>query len=55
MGATINTAILGAYARANGGVPMEYLEQAIRDTVPAKVEQNVAAAKRAYERTLVVS
>jgi 2-oxoisovalerate/pyruvate ferredoxin oxidoreductase gamma subunit len=51
MGATINTAILGAFAKASGMVPMNYLEEAIRDTVPAKVEQNVAAAKRAYEMT----
>jgi 2-oxoisovalerate/pyruvate ferredoxin oxidoreductase gamma subunit len=55
MGATINTAILGAFAKASGIVPMNYLEEAIRDTVPAKVEQNVAAAKRAYELTTMVS
>jgi 2-oxoacid:acceptor oxidoreductase gamma subunit (pyruvate/2-ketoisovalerate family) len=55
MGATINTAMLGAYARASGAVPMEYLEKAIRETVPAKVEQNVAAAKKAYVLTRLVS
>jgi 2-oxoisovalerate/pyruvate ferredoxin oxidoreductase gamma subunit len=55
LGATINTAILGAYAKASGTVPMEFLEKAIRDTVPAKVEANVAAAKRAYEMTRLVS
>ena len=55
MGATINTAILGAYARASGSVPMEYLEKAIRETVPAKIEANVAAAKKAYELTKLVS
>jgi 2-oxoacid:acceptor oxidoreductase gamma subunit (pyruvate/2-ketoisovalerate family) len=55
MGATINTAILGAYAKASGSVPMEFLEKAIRDTVPAKVEANVAAAKKAYELTKLVS
>lgn len=55
MGATINTAVLGAYARASNDVPMEYLEQAIRETVPAKVEANVAAARRAYESTDLVS
>jgi 2-oxoacid:acceptor oxidoreductase gamma subunit (pyruvate/2-ketoisovalerate family) len=55
MGATINTAILGAFAKASGLVPMNYLEEAIRDTVPAKVEQNVAAAKRAYEMTKLFS
>ena len=51
MGATINTAILGAYARASGAVPMDVLEQVIKETVPAKVAANVAAAKRAYEVT----
>ncbi len=55
MGATINTAILGAYAKASNAVPMKYLEKAIRETVPAKVEQNVAAAKKAYELTRMVS
>jgi 2-oxoacid:acceptor oxidoreductase gamma subunit (pyruvate/2-ketoisovalerate family) len=53
MGAMINTAILGAFARASAMVPMDFLEQAIRDTVPAKVEANVAAAKRAFETTRV--
>jgi 2-oxoacid:acceptor oxidoreductase gamma subunit (pyruvate/2-ketoisovalerate family) len=51
MGATINTAILGAYARASKAVPMDLLEKVIRESVPAKIEANVAAAKRAYEVT----
>jgi Pyruvate/2-oxoacid:ferredoxin oxidoreductase gamma subunit len=51
MGATINTAILGAYAKASKAVPMDLLEQVIKETVPAKVSANVAAAKRAYELT----
>ena len=55
MGAMINTAILGAYAKASGAVPMDYLERAIRETVPAKIEANVAAAKMAYELTRFVS
>lgn len=55
LGATINTAILGAYAKASGAVAMDVLEKAIRDTVPAKIEANVAAAKRAYEITRLVS
>jgi 2-oxoacid:acceptor oxidoreductase gamma subunit (pyruvate/2-ketoisovalerate family) len=55
LGATINTAILGAYAKANGTVPMERLEQAIRETVPAKIEQNIAAARKAYEMTRLVT
>jgi 2-oxoacid:acceptor oxidoreductase gamma subunit (pyruvate/2-ketoisovalerate family) len=55
LGATINTAILGAYAKASGAVPMDVLEKTIRDTVPAKIEANVAAAKRAYKITRLVS
>lgn len=54
MGATINTAILGAFARASGMVPIGLLEAAIRDTAPAKIEQNIAAAKRAFEMTRLV-
>ena len=54
LGATINTAMLGAYARASGTISMEYLEQAIKETVPAKVDENVAAAHRAYELTRVM-
>ena len=55
LGGTINTAVLGAYACASKAVSMEYLEQAIRDTVPAKIEANVIAAQRAYEVTRIVS
>jgi Pyruvate/2-oxoacid:ferredoxin oxidoreductase gamma subunit len=51
MGSTINTAILGAYAKASGAISMDTLEQAIRETVPAKVSANIAAARRAYEVT----
>lgn len=51
MGATINTAVLGAYARASNAVPMDVLERVIRESVPAKIEANVVAAKRAYELT----
>jgi 2-oxoacid:acceptor oxidoreductase gamma subunit (pyruvate/2-ketoisovalerate family) len=54
LGSTINTAILGAYARAAGEITMPHLEQAIRETVPAKVEANVTAAQRAYELTRVM-
>lgn len=55
LGGTINTAILGAYARANGEISMPHLEQAIRETVPAKIEANIVAAKRAYKVTQIVS
>ncbi len=51
LGSTINTAILGAYARVSDAVPMDLLEQVIRESVPARVEANVAAAKHAYDAT----
>ncbi len=51
LGATINTAVLGAYCRADGTIPYVYLEQAIRETVPAKIDANLQAARRAYEET----
>ena len=54
MGSTINTAILGAYCKASRAVPMNYLEQAIEETVPAKVAANIAAARKAYEVTQVL-
>ncbi|MGD0229559.1 MAG: 2-oxoacid:acceptor oxidoreductase family protein [Syntrophorhabdales bacterium] len=53
LGATINTAMLGAYAKASGAISMACLEEAIRETVPAKIEENIAAARRAYELTRV--
>ena len=55
LGSTINTAMLGAYARAGNMVPLDYLERAIRETVPVKADENVAAARRAYERARVIS
>jgi 2-oxoacid:acceptor oxidoreductase gamma subunit (pyruvate/2-ketoisovalerate family) len=54
LGATINTAILGSYAKASGELSMDYLEQAIKETVPAKIEANIKAARRAYELTRVM-
>jgi 2-oxoacid:acceptor oxidoreductase gamma subunit (pyruvate/2-ketoisovalerate family) len=54
LGATINTAMLGSYAKASGEVTLDHLEQAIRETVPAKVEENIKAARRAYELTRVM-
>jgi 2-oxoacid:acceptor oxidoreductase gamma subunit (pyruvate/2-ketoisovalerate family) len=55
LGSTINTAMLGAYCRASDLITLPYLEEAIRDTVPAKIEANIAAARRAYELTRLVS
>lgn len=49
LGRALNTAILGAYCRAHGGIPLEFLEDAIREIIPAKIEANIEAARLAYE------
>ncbi len=49
----VNTAILGAYAKAVGNVDIEYVVKAIRENAPAKKEENALAAKEAYEQTFL--
>ena len=44
----VNTAILGAFARATGTVSLETLAEAVREAVPLKPEENVAATREAY-------
>lgn len=45
----VNTAILGAFARATGIVTLTALLEAVRESVPGRQDENVAAAKEAYE------
>jgi 2-oxoacid:acceptor oxidoreductase gamma subunit (pyruvate/2-ketoisovalerate family) len=45
----VNTAILGAYAKASGLVSLESVVEAVKETVPIGAEENVAAAHEAYE------
>lgn len=45
----VNTAILGAFARATGLVTLDSVEQAIEEYVPYSKENNKQAAKAAYE------
>ncbi|HIC93254.1 MAG TPA: hypothetical protein EYP09_03280 [Anaerolineae bacterium] len=45
----VNTAILGAFSRITGIVGLEAVLEAVRETVPIRQEENVAAAKEAYE------
>jgi 2-oxoacid:acceptor oxidoreductase gamma subunit (pyruvate/2-ketoisovalerate family) len=47
----VNTAILGAYARAAGAVSLPALRAAIAAAVPAKAAQNAAAAAEAFACT----
>ena len=44
----VNTAILGGLSRASGVVGLDALRKAIEQFVPAKREENVAAAEAAY-------
>jgi len=48
----VNTAILGALARATGLVRIESIEKAIETSVPMKKESNRKAARAAYERVV---
>jgi len=50
LGRTINTAILGAYARLSGKPSLEVLLASIEELVPAKKKENLAAAQQAYEQ-----
>jgi 2-oxoacid:acceptor oxidoreductase gamma subunit (pyruvate/2-ketoisovalerate family) len=49
----VNTAILGAFAKATGIVKIESLVESILDSAPAKKNENAEAAKEAYETVLV--
>jgi 2-oxoacid:acceptor oxidoreductase gamma subunit (pyruvate/2-ketoisovalerate family) len=47
----VNTAIMGGFARMCDTVKLEPILESIRELAPSKKEENVAAAKEAYERT----
>ncbi len=49
----VNTAILGAFAKATGEITLDLLLDAIREGVPAKHEENAQAAKDAYEKVVL--
>jgi len=49
----VNTAILGAFARATGLVGLEALLDAIADEVPGQREANIAATREAYQSTII--
>ncbi|MFU8858135.1 MAG: 2-oxoacid:acceptor oxidoreductase family protein [Deferrisomatales bacterium] len=51
----VNTAILGAFARATGLVSLEAVCQAIREEVPSHHGANVEAAVEAYESLILES
>ncbi len=45
----INTALVGAFAKMMGDLPFADLEDAILEEIPVKGEQNVAAAREAFD------
>jgi 2-oxoacid:acceptor oxidoreductase gamma subunit (pyruvate/2-ketoisovalerate family) len=47
----VNTAILGAFAKATGLVDIESVVAAIGESVPIKAQENVHAARQAYDLT----
>lgn len=49
----VNTAILGAYARASGLVSLDTVLAEIEESVPLGAEANQAAAREAYERVRI--
>lgn len=49
----VNTSILGAVSKATGVVSIEKLSSSIGNRVPAKVDENIQAAKAAYEELVV--
>ena len=53
LGATFNTAMLGAYVRLTNLVTMETLTETVKAMAPAKKEENVQAAKEAYNRVKI--
>jgi 2-oxoacid:acceptor oxidoreductase gamma subunit (pyruvate/2-ketoisovalerate family) len=55
IGTAINTTILGSYCKVAGDIPMNVLEEAIRTSVPGKIEQNVRSALKGYEMTRRIS
>ncbi len=50
----VNTAILGAFAKATGLVSMDSIKKAILEYVPVAKERNVKAAEAAFERVIKV-
>lgn len=50
MGRIVNSALLGAFARAIEAPDLEVLERTLRDAAPKNKDENVAACVEGYER-----
>ncbi len=51
----VNTAVLGAFARATASAGLDAIARAIEDSVPHHPEQNVAAARAAFHKVRIGS
>jgi len=51
----VNTSIMGGFARMCDLIPLDALLESIREMAPVKKEENVLAAREAYERTREVT
>jgi 2-oxoacid:acceptor oxidoreductase gamma subunit (pyruvate/2-ketoisovalerate family) len=51
----VNTAIMGGFARLCDAIDLEPVLESIRGAAPVKKEENVAAAREAYEKTAEVA
>jgi Pyruvate/2-oxoacid:ferredoxin oxidoreductase gamma subunit len=51
----VNTAMVGAFAKASGLLDLESIERVVGEMAPVKKESNVAAARKAFEKVKEVS
>ncbi|KYC55642.1 MAG: Pyruvate synthase subunit PorC [Candidatus Methanofastidiosum methylothiophilum] len=54
MAPIVNTSMLGAFAKVSSEVTLESIILAINESVPLKKEENVKAAKEAYEKAMIL-
>ena len=52
IGTAINTAMLGSYCRVAGDIPIDVLLEAIKTSVPGRIEENVESALKGYDMTI---
>jgi len=50
----VNTAMLGAFARASGDLKLDNLIKAVQNKIPYELEKNISAVKKAYESVVKV-
>jgi len=53
LGATFNTAMLGAYVRLTNLITLKTLAETVKAMAPAKKEENVEAVRKAYKQVKI--